>query len=177
MKYKEGMILNFSWNGFAGRMIKLHNRIRYGRNLWFNPTHTAIIGKIVGETAEVYEALNEGFVKNVYNFAELDAYIESGELAVGTVTTTITNVETYCKKYEGVPYGWLDIFYIGLYTLFGKMSFRFSTNAKKLICSEAISRILYDASKKTINFEEEFKKPYDLITPIDLMNTKLIHWG
>ena len=44
----------------------------------------------------------------------------------------------------------------------------------KLICSEAVARILYDASEKDINFELEYCKNYNLITPMDIFESKYV---
>ena len=173
---KQGDILNFSWKNPYGKLIKLHNYLVYGFNRDYKWTHSAIVGKVNKDTVEVYEALSDGFVMNVYGKGELQTYIDNGNLILGNVKKPLTNVEKNCKKYLGTPYGWLDIFHIGLYTLFGKTSFIFSTKAKKLICSEAVARILYDSSKGEVNFEKEFNRKYDLISPIDLYKSKQIEW-
>ena len=47
-----------------------------------------------------------------------------------------------------------------------------SKGAKKLICSEFVARVLYEISNKEINFEEEFNKKYDYITPADLYQSR-----
>ena len=60
--------------------------------------------------------------------------------------------------------------------IFKKFAFTISTGTKQIICSEAVARILYDSSNKKINFEKEFDKRYDLISPIDLYYSKQINW-
>ena len=176
IQFKVGDVLNFSWNSWYGRIIKLYNYIEYGyskENKW---THSAIIGEIIGEDCIVYEALSKGFVKRTYSKSELNSYIKSGNLVIGRTKVKLTYVKKNCEKYIGIPYGWKDIFSIGLYLIFRKFSFTISTNTKQLICSEAVSRIIYDSSKKKIDFEKEFEKRYDLIAPIDLYHSKQIKW-
>jgi hypothetical protein len=173
---KIGDILNFSWISKGDRLVKTHNYLMYGfsrKNKW---THSAIIGDMIGKDIIVYEALYEGFVKRVYSIEELNIYISNGNMTVGRTKKILTNVKENCEKYLGTPYGYTDIFSIILYTLFGKSSFKLSTNTKKLICSEAVARIIYDSSGKKINFEKEFNKRYDLITPIDLYKSRYIRW-
>ena len=53
-----------------------------------------------------------------------------------------------------------------------KFKFLKVTGANRLICSEAVARILYDSSKKKINFQKEYDKPYDLVTPQDIFVSK-----
>lgn len=176
IKIKTGDIINFSWNSWHGSFIKLHNYIRYGyspQNKW---THSGIVVKTTKSDITVYEALKEGFVERVYKKETLNQWYEEKRIAVGTPNKPLITVKAYADKYLGAPYGWLDIFSIILYTLFGKLSFYISTGSKQLICSEAVARILYDSSQKKINFEKEFNKRYDLITPIDLYKSKRITW-
>lgn len=175
-KFKVGDVLNFNWNNWYGTAIKIHNYIRYGfhkDNKW---THSAIIAEINGDTAIVYEAIAKGFTRSVYSLETLDNWIKSGNMIRGVARKPLIDVKAYCKEYEGTPYGFLDIFSIVLYTLFGKLSFSINTGTKELICSEAVARILYDASDRKINFETEFKKRYDLICPIDLYKSTQIEW-
>lgn len=176
MNYKIGDILNFTWDNIYGKIIKLHNYKHYGfskENRW---THSAIIGEIKGDDVIVYEALSKGFVKNTYTKTQLNKWIENGTMIVGRANVTLTNVKENCEKYIGTPYGFLDIFNIALYTIFGDFSFTINTKTKQLICSEVVARILYDSSNKKLNFEKEFNKRYDLISPIDLYYSKQIKW-
>lgn len=175
--FEVGDILNFSWSGFIGTSIKIHNYLLYGyskENKW---THTAIVSDIkVGGIIEVCEAQAQGVVFNTYSKEELQTYINNGNLIVGRAKMVLTNVREICLKYVGLPYGYLDIFNIILHTIFRDMIFTIPTGAKQVICSEAVARILYDSSDKKIDFEKEFKKRYDRISPIDLYHSKQIKW-
>lgn len=86
------------------------------------------------------------------------------------------DVKKNADKYLGKGYGFLDIFHILLYWIFGTKAKFLFTHAQYLICSEAVARILYDASGKKINFEKEFEIPYDLIEPAHLAQSKQIIW-
>lgn len=175
-QFKIGDVLNFSWDSVYGKVIKLYNYKEYGyskENKW---THSAIIGDIQGDNVIVYEALNKGFVKNTYSIKQLNNWLKNKYMIVGVPIKPLTNVTKNCEKYIGTPYGWFDIFNIGLYLIFKKFAFTISTGTKQIICSEAVARILYDSSKKQIEFEKEFNKKYDLITPIDLYYSKQIKW-
>ena len=176
-KYKIGDILNFHWDNFYGKVIKVYNYVEYGYNKENRWTHSAIIGQITKGNAIVYEALANGFVKNTYSLEQLDRWVENGTMIVGRANYKLTKVKPNCDKYIGKPYGFLDIFNIGLYLIFKKFSFTISTKSRQLICSEAVARILYDSSNKNLNFEKEFDKRFDLIAPIDLRYSKQIDWN
>jgi len=170
MEYKRGQVLNFTWNNFYGNIIQIYNLRTYGKR---GPTHSAIIGKVKPYSVLVYQALNQGFVISEFGKGELDNYLKSGHMKVGTPIKKLTYVKKNANKYLGNEYGWTDIVDIALYSLFG---IKIRGNSKQLICSEAVSRVLYDSSNKQINFEKEFNKPFDLITPSDLQNSKQIKW-
>ena len=183
MKYqpKVGDVLNFSWSGFFGFMIKLRSYIQYGgifnqekreKNRW---THTAIVGEVQGDIVYVYEAISKGFTKNKYSVNELNTYIKNKNMKVGRTKIPLKDVKKYCEKYKGRPYGYHQIAIIG-YAVFGNTILKNFSTAKFLICSEAVARILYDASNKKINFEKEFNKRYDYIKPIDLSYSKHLNW-
>lgn len=176
IQFKIGDILNFSWNGWYGRIIKFHNYAMYGYNPENRWTHTAIIGDIKGNDVIVYEALKDGFVTNIYSIELLNSWIKSGNMIVGRSKHKLTYVKKNCDKYLGTPYGKFDIISIGFYTIFRGFFPTIPTKTKQIICSEATARILYDSSKKKLNFEKEFDKRYDLLTPIDLYYSKQIKW-
>ena len=164
VKYKVGMCVMFNWNNPYSKIIRFYNRLKFGEDGF---AHCGIITKIEKNRIQIHEAISKGFVKSWYPKWFLDEKIEKAIIALGT-TKKLRNVEKIADKYLGKPYGWLDILGIGLSFIFG---FRFLkiTGAKNLICSEAVSRILYDASNKKINFEEEYGIPFDLITPMHIL--------
>ena len=174
MKYQIGQILNFRYyDGIMQKLIVFGNLIRYGEK---GATHSALVYDVNDTDVIVAEALGNGFTISPYEKWWVDARIEDGTIRVGKTIEPLTNIQENIKKYEGTPYGWLDLINCAWYILFGKAAFSFSNGAKSLICSEAVARCLYDSSK-TINFEKEFNKPYDCITPQDLAQSKQITWN
>lgn len=177
MKYKKGQILNFSWNNKYGKLIKLNNWITYGYSPVNKWTHTAIVGNITKDGVVVYEALKGGFTKNIYSQKQLDSWVDNGNMIIGEVDFKLSKITENCDKYIGTPYGFFDIFNIGLYVFFRQFMPTIPTGARSIICSEAVARILYESSDKKLNFETEFNKRYDLITPINLYYSKQIKWN
>lgn len=170
---KAGDVLNFKGNSNYAKLIYIGNFLMYGKRGY---SHSAIISKVTNKNIHVYEALNDGFVCSKYNKNKVMNLLMKGELCLGRPKYRLTNVSKICKKYEGTKYGWFDIFHIFLYIILRKYAFKLNTNTKSLICSEAVCRILYDVSSKKMNFETEFDKCYDLITPMDLFLSKQINW-
>lgn len=182
MEFKQGDVLLFASNGINWKdkvysgVIKLANRIHYPNKPWkeIKWSHAAIVGEVREWTVIVYEALSDGFVKSEYGIAGLLERQEKGTLCVRRSKYRLSGTVKILDSYLGRSYGWLDIAQIGLYTLVGKTSFLLSTDARKLICSEAVTRYLYDASNRAINLEPEFEKKFDHITPQDLYYTKFL---
>ena len=164
MKYKEGDVVNFSWNGnLYQKVIRLYNRIKYGSDyIW---THTGIIGEI-NSSIMIFEALDDGFAPFEYDEWWLDAKVKEGVIEV-LRPKNVYNIEQL-RKYIGRPYAWFDIVRIFV-AIFG---IKLKGSAKRLICSEAVARGLYDISNKKINLAKEYDKPYDLITPMDIHLSK-----
>jgi hypothetical protein len=82
----------------------------------------------------------------------------------------MNNVFENCEKYKNIGYGWLDIFGLVLSGLFGYKLLGI-TGKNKLICSEAVSRIIYD-STKSVNFAKEYNIVYDGVTPQHIFMSK-----
>jgi hypothetical protein len=180
MEYKAGQILNFKENGdLFGKAIKFYNKIVYGEEGY---AHTAIILKTNPLT--VAQAMPSGFEIKEWYLPWFNNEVNAGKIVVGETTIPLKNVEETARKYEGTPYGFLDILSIGTILLFRGRSIGF-TGSKAIICSEAIARLLYDCSDKKIMLGfgklkdkalSEFKKSYDLITPMDISKSKFIKW-
>ena len=177
MKYKIGQIVFFKGNGFFSKLIKTYNFINYGETGF---SHTGIITKVERDRVIVSEALSNGFINtrkdgspNYYYKTWLDMKKRKCEIDIKTPIFKLINVEKNTNKYIGIPYGFLDILGI-LISLVFKFRFISLTGAKRLICSEAVARILYDSSNKKINFQEEFNKCYDLISPMDIYKSKFV---
>lgn len=170
MKFKTGDIVFFKGDAIYSNLIKFHNYLKF-KELGY--THAGIIAKVNYDKVLIYESLSSGFVKNYYEKWWLENKIISKELDIKSTNKKLTNVYKNAEKYLGRPYAWFDIFGIALSTLF---NFRFLkiTGANKLICSEAVSRILYDSSDKKINFEKEYNLPFDLISPMHLYKSKYL---
>lgn len=166
MKYKTGQAILFNHTGsIFTKLITAFNYLNYKQS---KCTHAGIVAKIQKGRVLIYEPVNlkEGFLGYWYEEADLDAKLKEGKIIIASPNNYLTHVEKHCEKYAHTKYGILDILSIGLFWATGlKIK---TTGAKKLICSEAVVRILYDASNKKINFEKEYNKPYDLITPMDI---------
>lgn len=164
-KFKTGDVVLFNHNSsFFTKQITKFNLKEYGQS---KCTHAGIVSRTQGDKIWVFEIVQYKTADHyLYEEDWLNAKIEAGEIIVMRPRTRLTGVFGICNKYIGKSYGILDILAIYFYGLTGiKISL---TKNKKVICSELTSRILYEASKKKINFEPEFNKPYDLITPMDL---------
>ena len=170
LDFKIGDVVLFNYSGFFNKFIKRYNLMRYG---FSKATHVGIISKVGKENVEIYEALNQGFVKQNYERWWLDLKIKEGIIILKSSKKRLTYVENNCEKYLGRGYSWFDIVRI-FYTYIIGFNLGFSCS-KHLICSEAVSRILYDSSNKKLNLAEEFDKPYDLITPMDIFLSKQLH--
>ena len=179
-QFKVGDILNFRNDGsFYSVAIRFFNRIVYGIDGF---THTAIIIKT--DPVTVAQALPSGFqIKEIY-MPWLNNSIKSGLIEVTESKIKLKNVEEVARTYEGKPYGFGDIFSIFTILLFRGRSMGFS-GSKRLICSEAVARLLYDCSgqrillgykKKKDKNKSEFKKRFDLITPTDVAYSRFVKW-
>jgi len=113
------------------------------------------------------EAINNGFVYNSYN---TETKLQTAD--VYRSKRKLYDVSNIINKYIGKPYGWMQLIAILIKKYTGLNISK--DGIKHLICSEAVARVLYDASKKKINFEEEFFKPYDYITPEDISKSKFL---
>jgi hypothetical protein len=172
MKYEVGQV--FLWNTYDGifvKLIHLYNKIHYGN---WGYTHASIIGEIKDGKVIMYETTAVGYTKNEYDPLWLDEAQKTGEIKVRYPKYALKGLKEICESYIGRPYGFLDIFHIALSLILGERAFRLSNTSKQLICSEAVARSLYEASKHKIDLSEEFDKSFDLITPNDVsLSTKL----
>jgi hypothetical protein len=174
MEFKVGQIMNSKGSGIFGRLIRWRNGLIYGKE--YNWSHSAIITNVEKDRVLVHEAVSKGFVWSYYDKKSLREQIKKRNYNVGDVKIKLKDVKKNAQKYEGRGYGFLDIFNIILYWLFGSEAKFLFTGAQNLICSEAVARILYDSSEKKIDFEKEFLIPYDLIEPAHLAQSKYIKW-
>lgn len=170
----KGKIVLFSGNKLISWAIKLCT--------WSKWSHAGILIENDDGSVNVYEALKEGFVKSNYALEDLKSLISKGdvEILVPVIKIKPQRLETSSKALLGEPYGYLDIFLI-LVDIISRMwkgrdLYVLDTN-RQIICSEAVARVLYDASDKQIDFVREFKKPYSYITPKDLSLSEQLRGG
>lgn len=177
MKYKTGQIVNFRYkDNIFMKMILFRNKLVYGD---WGFSHSGIIGKVTDNEVQIFEAVNQGFVESYYPIWWLDLRVNKKEIKIGTAKKPLSKVVYHAEKYLGTPYGWFDIFNILVSWVIKKNSilFKYFKGAQSLICSEAVARILYDASNKKINFVEEFGIPYDMVEPMHLYKSAQIEWS
>lgn len=179
MKYKIGQIIFFNYDSFYSKLIQYYNKKKFGEE---GPTHIGIISKIKGDFVEIFEAVNKGFIKSDYEKWWLDERIRDKTISIGECKVVLENVEEVCKKYEGIKYGWLDIFGLAMGYLINWRIIGI-TGKNAIICSEAVSRILYDASNKKViigyskkedKSNSEYPLKFDAITPMHIYKSKYI---
>lgn len=167
MLLKVGQVLNSKGWGIYGKLIRWRNKRKWGEEGW---GHTSIIVEVQKNHVVIAEALYNGFKLVKYEKYWLKQKIKEKFYVVGESRIYLRDVYATAEKYEGRGYGWFDILFI----LFG--SRKGKTGANKLICSEAIARILYDCTKKRVDLEKEFGIDYDLIEPMHLWKSKQMRW-
>lgn len=164
MIFKVGQVVLFNnTKSLFGKLITFYNNTIYGES---KTTHAGIISEVKDKVL-IFESANmSGFKPYLYEKEFLENEIKEGRIIISSPRRKVKNVKECCNNYRNIRYAVLDILAIAFY-----WATRFklkTTRSKKLICSEAVVRVLYDASNKKINFEKEFGKPYDLITPADI---------
>lgn len=165
MKYKIGDVVFFNNpNSWFGKLITTYNIRKYG---FSNATHVGIISNVNKDSVIIHEAYSKGFVTNVYTNEQLKWGLDNDRVHIKRSKIKLFDVPYNADKYLGRGYSYFDIVRIGFTFIIGFHIFNFGCS-KHLICSEAVSRILYDSSNKKLNLSAEFKKPYDLITPMDI---------
>lgn len=169
-KYKLGDVVFFNWkSNFFTKGITFYNYANYECSIC---THVGIITKIEKDKVLIHEASRKGFISGWYSKKWLED--NKGDLIhIGRAKHRLRNVFEFAEKYIGKRYGYLDILAIIFSWILGWKVTK-ATGTKSIMCSEAVSRLLYDASDKKINFEKEYNKCYDLITPMDIFFSKQI---
>lgn len=158
-KLKTGDVIIFrKTKDIFSKLISLGTRSSY--------VHVGIVSSANDAEVKVAEALEKGFTMRHYPIEVANVNRESGQWLVRESKTKLKNVKVNILKYLGRPYGFFDIFCIAVYILTKRKIYKGS--ALTLICSEAVSRVLYDSSDKKLNLAEEFDKPYSYITPDDI---------
>lgn len=165
---KKGDVVLFEGNtGFFEKVIQVYNVLKFKES---GPTHVGIVVKVVGEDVHIAEALSTGFQEVVYRKAQLSDMYEEDIIKVMESRKKVPFIDIFARKYYGRPYGFTDILAIATTFLFkwaGPIS-RFFKGDRFLICSEAVVRILYDASDGSINFEKEYGISFDMVSPMHI---------
>ncbi|MCF7861157.1 hypothetical protein K9M79_02840 [Candidatus Woesearchaeota archaeon] len=177
MKYKQSQI--YFWRSsedLFGKAITYYNNKTFPNQEWL-PTHVGIISQVDNTTKKVliHEAGPNGFLSSWYDFEWLENKIKEGYVKIGETKEPLNdNVFPACEKYKGIRYGWLDIIGIALNYLIGWKLLGI-TGKNAIICSEAVSRIIYDCSKKT-NIADEYGIVYDAVTPAHIYLSKYLNY-
>ena len=157
-------IIFFDWDTFYGRVIK-----DVTNSDW---SHVGIISDETETQYVVHEALNKGLVKQFYDKTFIDSKIKDGTCAIRELYCFEVTEDVFkkiCQKYEGTPYDWLSIIHIGISIFLRNIYLNWSSSARAVICSEFVSRVLFEASKGNINLPKiSKKKEHDTITPQDI---------
>lgn len=167
----EVEIVFFSFNSWRAKLIQ-----EFTNSKW---NHIGVITSREDGIVTIYEALDEGLTKSQYDEETIDYWLRNGTIEIKTIKTLMSRkqITKRAKTYLGRPYAWFDIFLVTIFKYLkvlklDQLALHF-TSSKHLICSEFIARLLYDISYKTINFAEEYNKPYDLVTPADIYNSSI----
>lgn len=168
MKFSVGDVVFFNGDDIYSKFIKMYNFKEYGESGF---SHIGIITKIEKDDVLIHEAVSKGFTKSYYSKDGLKNLIKDSKIKIITPSIKLKNVYKNSEKYLGRPYAWFDILGIILSFLFN-FKFLKITGTNKLICSEAVARILYDSSDKKINISSECNKSYDLVAPMDIYLSK-----
>lgn len=173
LKLQEGDIFFWTDKGesFLGKAIQYFNNKAFPNSEWL-PTHCGIISYVAEDIVTIHEAGPNGFLSSDYPIEWLEDRIEAGYCKIGRCIEPLNDVYENCEKYKGIKYGWLDLIGIALSYLIGWRVIGL-TGKNALICSEAVSRILYDSTKE-VNIAEEYDVVYDTVTPAQIFLSKFI---
>lgn len=132
-------------------------------------SHVGIIYRVEEEGIVVAEALASGFNLRWYNAEDFMLNIISGRFTLKRGKIDKKRAIASIENKIGRPYGFVDLLRIFVYKITGRRLGKES--AERLICSEAVARVLF-ASNKRIDLRKEFNKPFGYITPDDLFMSK-----
>lgn len=169
MIFKPGQI--YFWNSnkdLFGKAITYYNKKKFGASF---TTHCGIITNVSEDAVTIWEATEKGFKPSIYEKWWLETRIAEGKVFIGETKERIKDF-VIKEDYLNIGYGWLDILAIGASFLFGYKIIGI-TGKNRLICSEAVCRVLYDCSK-TIDFQKEYGIKFDAITPMHIFMSRQI---
>ena len=153
----------FSWDNFYSKQIQKVTKCKWSH------VGIAIENK---DSYTVWEALARGLVRTDYTKEFINSCLKDGRVTIKETKDKYEEnlIKTKCDKYLGTGYDFLSIFNILMFSI-TKKALKIDS-VKNLFCSEFVARAVYDISNKQINFELEFIKRYDLLTPADLFSSK-----
>lgn len=166
----------FSWDGFYSKQIQ-----RVTKSKW---SHVGIAIDN-GDHYIVYEALAKGLLNTTkdektgelrYTKERVQSWIKSGNVVIKETKEKYSEMKIIdiCETYIGRGYDFFAIFLIWFGAISHK-TFKYD-NVRNIFCSEFAARASYDITNKSLNFELEFIKKYEFLTPADLFNSKQLRF-
>lgn len=166
----------FSWDNFYSKQIQ-----RVTKNKW---SHVGIAIDN-GDHYIVYEALAKGLVDTTkdektgelrYTKERVQGWIKSGNVIIKEDYKKYDELKIIiaCEKYLGSHYDFFAIFLIWFHRISTK-ALKYD-NVRNLFCSEFTARVGYDVTGKRLDFEKEYNKTYEFITPADQFNSKQLRF-
>ncbi|NWF49970.1 MAG: hypothetical protein HXY49_05465 [Ignavibacteriaceae bacterium] len=156
LNLQPGDLILFSHTRLFDRLVRWFTKSEF--------SHAGIVYELGEKKIKVGEAWGSGFGIRTRYVSELP------KCKIRRAKVELKDVKRIQRKYIGKPYDRLNIIGLVIHSLTGKKLF--VRSVKKITCSEVSARFFYDASKKQIDFQKEFHKPYDYITPADLARSK-----
>jgi hypothetical protein len=168
MKYKNKIFFINETESIFGKLITLFNRIKFGSS---DVTHTGIVADETKDQVLIFESVPKGFVSSWYDKSWLVEAEKRGTVKFKETKKRLTKVLDTCKKYEGTPYGYINLVFHGINLVLSLLflnKFKYSDGIVAGHCSEMVSRVIYDSSNKSIDFEKDYDKSFDQITPQEI---------
>lgn len=165
----------FSWDNFYSKQIQKVTKCKW--------SHVAIAIDN-GDHYIVYEALSKGLLNTTkdekgelrYTKARVQGWINSGNVCIKETSKKYDEkkILRICEEYLGRGYDFFAIFLIW----FGALSHKTLKydNVRNIFCSEFTARASYDITGKYLDFEKEYNKKYEFITPADQFNSKQLRF-
>lgn len=169
MKFKVGQVLLTRGNAVYMKLVRWRNKIVWGEEGY---SHAGIITEVKEATIEVAEALGTGYSIKDYEKWWVENKLNSGEYVLLESIEKLKDVKIHAFKYDGTSYPWWDIIKLTFRWLFNIDKTQDSNSSRRVFCSEAVVKILYDSSNKKIDFQKEYDEPWDSIEPMHLYYSK-----
>jgi len=162
-KFRVGTVVNFdNRNSLFGKLIG-----KFTSSKW---THSSIVYQHTEKYIWLAEAVSRGFKVNKYKRTTLMKRWKKSTIQLRYPKLKLQSTKYCIDRYLGIKYGVMQLAKIAILIMFKRRSK--SDGLKTLICSEGVSRVLYDASHKLMNIAIEFDCDYDYVTPYMLAVSK-----